>query len=184
MALRSTQTGFGPVTKGFHWLIAILFVTMFAIGWYMDLLPLGLEKLAWISRHKSIGVTILLLVVLRIIWRLAEQTPEGLGEKAWERQAAKLAHFALYAVMLAMPLSGWLMSSAANFSVSVFGLFTLPDLVGPDKALYEQLRFTHWILSWVIVGLVGLHVAAAFKHHFINRDATLRRMLPGTGKGN
>ncbi|OSQ48314.1 cytochrome b [Thalassospira alkalitolerans] len=184
MALRSTQTGFGSVTKAVHWLMAILFATMFAIGWYMDLLPLGMEKLVWISRHKSIGVTILLLAILRIVWRLAEQTPTALGDVAWEHRAAKAAHLALYAVMLAMPLSGWLMSSAANYSVSVFGLFTLPDLVGPDKVLYEQLKFVHWALSWSIVGLVGLHVGAAFKHHFINRDATLRRMIPWAAKGN
>ncbi len=178
MVLRSTQTGFGSVTKGFHWLMAILIVLMFAIGWYMDLLPLGLEKLAWISRHKSIGVTILFLAVLRIIWRLSEKTPLPVGEHRWERVVAKLAHIALYGVLIVMPLTGWLMSSAANFSVSVFGLFTLPDLVAPDQALFETLRTTHWALSWGIVGLVGLHVAAALKHHFIDRDMTLRRMLP------
>lgn len=178
MALRSTQTGFGPVTKGFHWVMAILIVLMFAIGWYMDLLPLGLEKLAWISRHKSIGILILFLAIMRIVWRLSEQTPMPVSRNRWEIAVAKLAHLALYGVLIVMPLTGWLMSSAANFSVSVFGLFTLPDMVAPDPALFETLRTVHWALSWGIVGLVGLHVAAALKHHVINRDVTLRRMLP------
>ena len=96
MALRSTQTGFGPVTKGFHWVMAILIVLMFAIGWYMDLLPLGLEKLAWISRHKSIGILILFLAIMRIIWRISEQTPMPVSRNRWEIAVAKLAHLALY----------------------------------------------------------------------------------------
>ncbi|MFH1804484.1 MAG: cytochrome b [Pseudomonadota bacterium] len=179
MSLRSTALRFGIVAKTFHWVMAVLFVLMFAIGWYMDLLPLGLEKLEWMSRHKSIGIGILFLAVLRIIWRASESTPDAISNRTWEKRAAKIAHIALYAVMLAMPMTGWLMSSAANFSVSVFGLFTLPDLVAPDKDLFAALSYTHWLLSWGIVALVGLHVAAALKHHFMDRDSTLRRMLPG-----
>ncbi|MEQ8390166.1 MAG: cytochrome b [Thalassospira sp.] len=178
MVIKSHEKGFGGVTKSLHWVMAALVITVFSIGWYMDLLPLGLAKLEWMSRHKSLGVTVLSLAVLRIVWRLCEPTPKALGNHKLERLAAKLGHLGLYGVMIAMPLSGWVMSSAANFPVSVFGLFTLPNLVAPNKELFETLRTVHWALSWAIVGLVGIHIAAALKHHFIDRDATLRRMLP------
>ena len=181
MALFSHRNGFGSVTKSLHWIVAALFIGVFAIGWYMDFLPLGMAKLEWMSRHKSLGVTILMLAVLRIIWRLSEPTPAALGKHAIERLAAKIGHLGLYGVMIAMPLTGWMMSSAANFPVSVFGLFTLPNLVAPDQGLFESLRTAHFVLSWVIVALVGGHVCAALKHHFIDRDATLRRMLPAFG---
>lgn len=181
MAIKSHKNGFGFATKSLHWVMALLILSAFTIGWYMDFLPLGMAKLEWMSRHKSLGVTILTLTILRIVWRLCEPTPQALSPHKLERGAAKLGHLGLYGVMIAMPLSGWMMSSAANFPVSVFGLFTLPNLVGPDKELFETLRTVHWALSWTIVVLVGTHIAAALKHHFIDRDATLRRMLPGSG---
>jgi cytochrome b561 len=181
MALRSHKAGFGSITKSLHWVMAALFISVFAVGWYMDFLPLGMAKLEWMSRHKSLGVTVLALAVLRIVWRLYEPTPDALGKHVLERLAAKVGHLGLYAVMLAMPLTGWMMSSAANFPVSVFGLFTLPNLVAPDQGLFETLKTAHFLLSWAIVVLVLGHVAAALKHHFIDRDATLRRMLPVSG---
>jgi cytochrome b561 len=179
MALRSHKTGFGSLTKSLHWGMAALMISVFAMGWYMDFLPLGLAKLEWMSRHKSLGVMVLMLAVLRIGWRLWEPSPDALGKHRLERLAAKAGHFGLYAVMLAMPVTGWMMSSAANFPVSVFGLLTLPDLVAPDQGLFEAFRTAHFFLSWAIVVLVLGHVAAALKHHFGDRDATLRRMLPG-----
>ncbi|HCK18356.1 MAG TPA: cytochrome B [Thalassospira sp.] len=179
MTLRSTKNAFGAVTKTIHWVMALLVISVFSIGWYMDLLPLGMEKLEWISRHKSLGVTVLALVVLRVIWRHREPTPEGLGKTRIERLAAKAGHLGLYLLMFAMPLTGWTMSSAANFPVSVYGLFTLPNLVSPNQELFETLRTVHWLLSWAVAGLVGVHILAALKHHFWDRDATLRRMLPG-----
>ncbi|NIY77769.1 cytochrome b [Thalassospira sp. HF15] len=183
MKLRSTKQIFGTVTKSFHWVMALLVVSVFSIGWYMDLLPLGMEKLEWISRHKSLGVTVLALVTLRVVWRLSEPTPEELGKWRIERLAAKAGHLGLYLLMFAMPLTGWTMSSAANFPVSVFGLFTLPDLVAPSQELFDTLRTVHWLLSWAVAGLVSVHVLAALKHHFWDRDATLRRMLPGKYSG-
>lgn len=180
MAIKSHKTEFGSVTKSLHWLMAALIIGVFSIGWYMDFLPLGMAKLEWMSRHKSLGVTVLMLVSLRIVWRLSEPTPDALGKHKIERLAAKLGHLALYGVMIAMPMTGWMMSSAANYPVSVFGLFTLPNLVAPDQGLFEALKTAHWAISWVIVALVVGHVAAALKHHFIDRDATLRRMLPGS----
>lgn len=181
MAIKSHKTEFGSVTKGIHWLMAALIISVFSIGWYMDFLPLGMEKLEWISRHKSLGVTVLALVIVRMIWRLSEATPVALGKNKLERLAAKAGHLGLYLLMIAMPLTGWMMSSAANFPVSVFGLFTLPNLVAPSQGLFETLRTVHWALSWTIAGLVGVHVLAALKHHFIERDATLVRMLPVSG---
>lgn len=184
MTLRSTKQIFGAVTKSFHWVMALLVISVFSIGWYMDFLPLGMEKLEWMSRHKSLGVTVLALVILRVVWRMSEPTPEELGKWRIERLAAKVGHLALYLLMFAMPLTGWTMSSAANYPVSVFGLFTLPNLVAPNQQLFETLRTVHWLLSWAIAGMVVVHVLAAFKHHFWDRDATLRRMLPGKIKEN
>lgn len=179
MTIRSTKHAFGAVTKTFHWVMALLVISVFSIGWYMDFLPLGMEKLEWISRHKSLGITVLALVILRVIWRLSEPSPHELGKLQIERLAAKAGHLGLYLLMFAMPLTGWTMSSAANFPVSVFGLFTLPNLVSPNQELFETLRTVHWALSWAVAGLVGVHFLAALKHHFWDRDATLRRMLPG-----
>ncbi|NIZ03950.1 cytochrome b [Thalassospira lucentensis] len=184
MAIKSHKNGFGFATKSLHWIMALLMLVVFTIGWYMDFLPLGMAKLEWMSRHKSLGVTILSLAILRIVWRLCEPTPRSLSPHKLERVVAKLGHLALYGVMIAMPLSGWMMSSAANFPVSVFGLFTLPNLVAPDKELFETLKTVHWLLSWAIVVLVVGHIGAALKHHFIDRDATLRRMLPGKIEDN
>lgn len=184
MAMRSDKKAFGAVTKSIHWLMAALVITVFSIGWYMDFLPLGMEKLEWMSRHKSLGITVLVLVVLRVVWRISEPSPDALGALKIEKWAAKAGHLGLYLLMFAMPLTGWTMSSAANFPVSVFGLFTLPDLVSPDAELFETLRTVHWGLSWTIAGLVGVHALAAFKHHFRDGDATLRRMLPGKIKEN
>ncbi|MCC9622501.1 cytochrome b [Thalassospira sp. MA62] len=179
MAIRSDKRVFGTVTKTFHWVMAALIIGVFSVGWYMDFLPLGMEKLEWISRHKSLGATVLALVILRFVWRHIEPTPDALGELAIERFAAKAGHIGLYLLMFAMPLSGWTMSSAANYPVSVFGLFTLPNLVSPNEELFNTLKTVHWGLSWVIAALVVGHVLAALKHHFWDGDATLRRMLPG-----
>jgi cytochrome b561 len=184
MTLHSTKHAFGAVTKTFHWGMALLVISVFSIGWYMDFLPLGMEKLEWISRHKSLGITVLALVILRVIWRHSEPTPKELGVLRIERQAAKAGHMGLYLLMFAMPLTGWTMSSAANFPVSVFGLFTLPNLVSPSQELFDTLRIVHWALSWTIAALVGVHILAALKHHLWDRDATLRRMLPGKIEDN
>lgn len=176
-----------PVTRytamaiALHWLTALLIFTAFPLGVYMHELALSPLKLQLASYHKWLGVTIFLLTVARLAWR-ATHTPPPLPETIplWQQRAAHGLHFLLYVLLLAIPLTGWLMSSAKGFPVVYFGLVQLPDLVGKDKVLGDLLAEVHEILNLGLLALVGMHIAAALKHHFIEHDATLRRMLPLT----
>lgn len=175
----STPTRYTAVAQTFHWIIAALIVTQFTLAWMAEDLPLGAHKLGLLARHKSFGMTVLMLAVLRLTWRLFNRPPElPDGMSKIEKLLAKLTHVAFYVLLFAMPLTGWLMSSAKKYSVSWFGLFTWPNLIGKDEHSFDLLRATHGILSWVLFALAILHVLAALKHHFWNKDDVLVRMLP------
>ena len=161
-----------------HWLIAALILIALPLGWYMHDLPLSPTKLRLYSYHKWIGMTVLLLVLPRLLIRLRYRPPAPLPAPAWQHRIAVLTHGALYLLMAAVPLSGWLMSSAKGFPVVYFGVLPLPDLVPKDQALGVWLQAAHETLSFSLFGLIVLHVAAALKYQLIDRDATLRRMLP------
>jgi cytochrome b561 len=162
-----------------HWLIALAILGTFGLGVYMHELPLSPTKLQLYSWHKWAGVSIFMLVIVRLAWRITHPAPP-LPETmpAPLRLAAHGAHWALYGLMFAIPLSGWLMSSAKGFQTVWFGVLPLPDLVAKDKALGETLAGIHEALNWTLLTLVVLHAAAALKHHFIDRDTVLTRMLP------
>ncbi len=162
----------------FHWLIALVLIANFALGITMSDMQLSPQKLQFVSWHKWTGITLLGLVTMRFIWRAFANRPALLPSAAWQRRIAKLTHFLLYLLLFAIPISGWLMSSAGGFTVTYLGVFPLPDLVGKDKQLFEQLKEVHEILNFSMLGLVILHVLAVLKHQFIDRDATLARMLP------
>jgi cytochrome b561 len=131
--------------------------------------------------HKSWGITILALAVIRLVWRLVNPTPLlPTTLKPWERAAAHVTHYGLYILLFVMPLTGWIASSARSFPVSWFGLVQLPDLVGSNRPLYDSLMTVHYWLSWTLVAIAFLHVAAALKHHLVLKDDVLRRMLPFT----
>ena len=158
----------------------VLVLATVVVALIMVELPLGVRKLELYALHKSVGVFILGLTVARLGWRLSGRNPALLGPlHPFERILAHSVHASFYIVLIALPLTGWLMSSAANFSVNVFGLFTLPDLVAPDKGLEETLKAAHYWLGWGMAGLLALHVAGALKHHLFVGDVTLRRMIPG-----
>lgn len=181
MAIRNTTRRWGAPAQLLHWLIALFIVAQFTLAWLFDDLPAGAKKLTLLARHKSIGITILLLALVRLGWRWANPTPllpDTL--KPYERSLARFTHRLLYVLLLAVPVSGWLMSSARGFPVSWFGFFQLPDLVPKDKPLYEALVITHTVLAWTLGGVVALHLGAALKHHFMLKDDVLRRMLPFT----
>lgn len=178
--IRNSSTEWGIVSQSVHWLTVVMVLAAVMIALVMVELPLGVRKLELYALHKSIGVLILALTAVRLTWRVSGPRPTVLGpSRPYERILAHLVHAAFYIVLIALPLSGWLMSSAANFSVSVFGLFTLPDLVAPDKELEETLEDLHGWLAWSLGGLFVLHVAGAVKHHFVLGNDTLRRMVPG-----
>jgi cytochrome b561 len=181
MSIRNTTASWGSIAQIFHWVIVALIVTQFVLIKVADSLPMGGEKIAYFARHKSVGITILMLAALRLLWRLLNPTP-ALPDtlKPYERRLAHFSHAALYALLFAMPLTGWTMSSARNFPVSWFGLIQLPDLVAPDRPLYRFLHETHETLAWVLVAVAALHVLGALKHHFVYKDDVLRRMLPFT----
>ena len=165
-----------------HWFMALALAANFILGLTMSDLPLSPQKLQFYSWHKWAGITLLGLVTLRLIWRVIKRPPELLPAPLWQQRAAKISHVLLYGLMFAIPLSGWLMSSAGGFTVSYLGVLPLPDLVGKDKELFETLKEVHETLNFILLGLVILHVLAALKHHFVDRDASLRRILPWVRK--
>ncbi len=170
---------YGAVAQLFHWVIAALIVNQFVLGRLGQGLPLGLHKLILLARHKSFGMTVLMLAVLRLLWRLFNAPPPLPDTMTpLEKCIARATHAAFYLLLFAMPLTGWMMSSAKNYSVSWFGVFTWPNLIGPSHAAFNLLRDTHVVLGNVLVAVALLHIAAALKHHFWNKDDVLRRMLP------
>ena len=180
MTFRNTNRAWGSLSKALHWIIVLLIINQWLIAERAAQLPpksLAVLKALW--WHKSFGITILALAVLRLVWRWTNPVPDLTAEtRPWERVLAKLSHVLLYLLIFALPLSGWMMSSAHNYSVSWFGLLQLPNLVGPDHELSERLEDLHHLLFNVLVVVAALHVAGALKHHFIDRNDVLRRMLP------
>jgi cytochrome b561 len=174
---------YGAVAQALHWLIAALVVVQFVLAYSASDLPLGIARLVLMARHKSVGMTILMLSVARLTWRWRNPPPPlPATMRPIEQRLAHLAHGAFYVLLLTMPLCGWLMSSAKNYSVSWFGLFTWPDLVGKSEPLFRAMRGLHDSLSFVLLTLAVLHVLAALRHQFWQKDDVLLRMLP-SGKG-
>jgi cytochrome b561 len=161
-----------------HWLSAALIVGGFAIGLWMTGLAFGPLKVRWYAYHKWIGITVFLLAALRIAWRWRHAPPPQVPMPQWQRRAATATHLLLYALMLLIPLSGWVYSSATGVSVVYLGLFPLPDLVARDKGLAVVLKAVHGTLNYTLLALVCVHAGAALKHHLVDRDGVLARMWP------
>lgn len=179
MLFRNRENHYGLIAITFHWLIALLIIGMLAIGLYMTDLPISTEKLKLYGWHKEFGILVLILVTLRLGWLFGNTTP-GFPDSIprFQQFLARLVHWAFYGFMFAMPITGWLMTSAAGLPPSFFGLFTLPPLVAPDPYLRELFDNIHqWLAYGLIVTICG-HVGAALKHHFIDKDDIFRRMLP------
>lgn len=175
----SSANRYGAAAQALHWIIAALIVTQFVLASMFDDLPLGMQKLALIARHKSFGMTVLMLAILRVLWRLGHAPPPlPAAMSALGKRLAQATHAGFYFLLFAMPLSGWLMSSAKNYSVSWFGLFTWPNLIGPGEDAFNAMKSTHDLLAKLLFGLAILHVAAALKHYFVDKDDVLQRMLP------
>ena len=173
----STETRFSTPAIVLHWLMALLIFAGFPLGLYMVDLPLSPDKLKLYSYHKWIGVTVLLLVAVRLSWRLTHTPPPlPAGIAAWQRRVGAVVHGLLYLLMIAIPLSGWLMSSAKGFQTVWFGVLPLPDLIEKDRELGELLAGVHKVLNFSLLTLVILHAGAALKHHFIERQPFLQRM--------
>lgn len=181
------EYGFAPeevprytgVAIALHWLLAIAIIGMLGVGVWMTGLETSPTKIEVYTWHKWMGLTILVLAALRLAWR-ASNPPPLYAESipVWQLRAAIHTHRLLYLLMFAMPLTGWLQNSAAGFPLTWFGLFKVPALVNRDKAMFAIWQQTHEWLSWALMALIVLHVLAALKHHYFDRDDTLRRILP------
>ena len=167
-----------------HWTIAGLILFQVPLAYYMIDLPLGPDKLESYALHKSVGLSIFALSAVRLAWRwISPPPPLPDTLTPVQQRVAWLTHALLYLVTFAMPLTGWLSSSAANFPVSLWGWFTLPDLVAPNRELHEALELGHRILAYILATAFTLHVAAALYHQFVLRDGGLAAMLPGLPGG-
>ena len=178
--LRNDADSWGAPAKLFHWVMAALILAQIALGltaasWRVS--PAKLELFFW---HKSTGMLIFALVALRLVWRLANPTPElPSGMAAWERAAARLSHALLYALMIALPITGWIVNSASNIPFRIFWLIPLPAIVAPDKATADAVALVHGGLVALLALVLVAHIGAALRHHFVKRNKVLERMLPG-----
>lgn len=173
------RSGYGAVAISLHWLVFAFIMTNWLLGLYMVELPLSPLKLKTFSWHKWIGVTALLIVVFRVTWRATHPVPPlPVSIPQWQRKLANLSHLVLYLLLLAVPLSGWLYSSATGVPTVYLGWFQLPDMVQKDRQLAALLKIAHISLNSGLFLVVCVHVAAALKHHWIDRDDILIRMLP------
>ena len=180
MSLKNTTDRWGGISQLLHWTIAVLILTIGAVGLLMGELPRS-PKWFWVyTAHKSLGLTVLVLVIVRIAWRLYAGAPQPVpGTPRWQAKLASLTHAAIYLLILAMPLSGWLYDSASGLRpLRWFGLVEVPKISPPNEAIAGAMHETHELLFWVLLALVAGHAAAALYHHFFQRDATLSRMLP------
>lgn len=189
LSLKNTSSSYSTVSKTFHWIIALLIlVNLLIASTGMELKSeenatlFGLGKFAWYNIHKSLGVIILFLAILRIIWYIFNIKPT-LNANIYIRIAAKTVHLGLYFILIAFPLSGYLMSSFAGYPVSVFGLFTLPNLVGTNTDLARTFNFLHTeVIATIFFVLISAHILGALFHHFILKDNTLKKILPFSKK--
>jgi len=177
--MASLVTKYGKPAIVFHWLTFILVLSLFPMGGLMKDMPISPEKLQLYSIHKWIGITVFLLTAFRLTWRATHPVPQlPTTMPAWQRSIAGAIHTVLYILLFAIPISGWLMSSAKGVQTVYLGLVPLPDLVSKDQALGELLGSLHDTFALTLGALVITHVAAALKHHLIDRDDVLPRMLP------
>lgn len=178
MKLRSDERRWGGVAQGLHWLLALAIVGNGIFGLLM--VPPTLAKANIFALHKSIGLTIFALILLRLAWRLVDRHPPDEPAPRWQQRAARAVHVLLYLIILAIPISGWWFNSARGFPLQWFKLFNLPALTGKNDAVAQLAVTVHETLYWVLLGVLVAHVGAALKHHVFDNDNVLRRMLPFT----
>jgi len=177
----SLTTHYTRTAVALHWILALALAGLFGVGLYMADLPLSPLRIKLFNWHKWAGISVLILSVLRLLWRFSHRPPAlpDAVEQAmptWQMSVYHALHWGFYALFFIVPLVGWAYSSAAGFQVVLFGVWPLPDWVPKDKALAELIKPWHEISAWVLASLVVLHVGAALKHHFVDRDGLLQRM--------
>lgn len=179
MRLRNTNESYGILAQSLHWLVAALVFVQLGLGLYAAGLPVSLARLQWLSRHKSLGLLILALALVRLAWRSMNRAP-ALPDAMprWQREAAVTTHWLLYALLVLVPLAGWMHASAAGLSANWFGLFQVPDLLPKEPELSEFLKVVHKSCATLLALLLLIHVGGALRHALVLRDGVMHRMLP------
>jgi cytochrome b561 len=175
------------VAISFHWLLALMILGAFAMGVYMTDLPFSPQRIKLYNWHKWAGITFLMLTVLRVVWRVTHRPPElpvavARAMPGWQTRVYHATHHLMYLLFFAVPLIGWAYSSAAGFPIVWFGQMPLPDLLPANKALAEAIKPFHQFSALCLMALAGLHVAAALKHQWLDRDGLLLRMMPARSR--
>ena len=170
--------GYGPTAKALHWTIALLVAAQFLVAWTMQVPEEGQARTASFNLHASIGATILILMVIRLIWRAAHPVPLLADLPAWMRVLSGTTHAALYAGLIVAPIAGMITALGEGVPVLLYGVIPLP-MLAIGEGIVETAEETHELLALVLLILVGLHIAAALFHYFIRHDRVLQRMLPG-----
>jgi cytochrome b561 len=180
MTLRNSQIAWGAIARTFHWLIAALAIFLIAYGWWMTHFAQRADRLAHYSFHSSIGYDLLLLLVFRLCWRVMDPAPLMPPVMVrWERIAAMSSHILLYVLLLAVSVTGWLLAGTLRrpLSATLFGFIPVPVMNNAvDRAFHDLMEDSHQIMSYVLLALVVVHVAAALRHHYIKKNDILRRM--------
>ncbi len=175
----SSQQHYRAGAKWLHWLIALLVFGMLGAGLFMTDMRISPQKIQLYMTHKSVGLTVLALMLLRVVYRLKNPPPAlPLDLPAWQKTASRITHILLYVLLFAMPISGWLMNGASGFPMKYFGLVRVPDLLARNQENLTLLKSVHFYIAWTLMAVIAVHVLAALKHHFIDRDSVLRRILP------
>ena len=178
MASSPTAPRYTVTARVLHWLIAIAIVGALCVALTFDDMPISPRKIRLINYHKWFGLTVLFLLVARAAWRFGHRPPTlPASMPAWQVRAAHASHGLLYLLMLVVPILGWFLSSADGFPITYLGLIPLPSLTAKDKAVAEVLEDAHAVLAWTLIVVASAHALAALKHHVVDRDDVLRRML-------
>jgi cytochrome b561 len=179
--IRNTTSSWGSVSRWFHWILAAVIIGMLAYGWWMNHLAPRADRFFYRSIHADIGYVVLVLMVLRLIWRILNPEPALPSDTPrWQRVAAHVSHWALYIVTIAVATLGWAHSGAHKPDYSSwFGLFHVPQITSPDKAVADFYEDRHIQFAYVLMALVAIHFAAALWHHFVKRDRVTARMIDG-----
>jgi cytochrome b561 len=172
-------TKYSSVSKWFHWFIALFIIIMLIVGFLLDDMPEQYMRTAY-TLHKSIGISILFLMIIRLIWIISVGKPSLPDTvKPWEKKLSRLVQYGFYLLLFIMPLSGWILSVAAGRTPHYFGLFEAPlPFIEKSKYLAELMANSHLVIAWIIIGFLALHILGALKHHFIDKDNVLKSMLP------
>jgi cytochrome b561 len=179
MAIKNTLSSYGFVSKNFHWIMAVIILFNFTLGYFMGDLDKGPLRFFIFNLHKSLGISIIILIILRLFWRLINLVPAPLSQNYLLNKLSKVVHYFFYFILLVVTFSGWTYSSARGGPINVFGLFSVPALVEKNDEIAKIARNIHTLSVYVFITFVAIHILASLYHHYFLKDKTLKRMWFG-----